>query len=87
MKMKQLCAACVAGLLITISACTVRDQSALDGQRLKGWEKLMLRQDVELNVGDAAPDFTLKTLDGRGAVTLSDSRGQQPVVLIFGSYT
>ncbi len=46
-----------------------------------------LRQDVKLKVGDIAPNFTLKTLDEEGTVTLSDSRGKKPVVLIFGSYT
>ena len=37
--------------------------------------------------GDAAPDFTLPTVDGSTTVTFSDSRGQRPVVLIFGSFT
>jgi AhpC/TSA family len=40
-----------------------------------------------LEVGDAAPDFTLKTLDGAKQVQLSSFRGQKPVVLVFGSYT
>lgn len=39
-----------------------------------------------LQVGDAAPDFTLKTLDGANQVALSSLRGR-PVVLVFGSYT
>jgi hypothetical protein len=39
-----------------------------------------------LQVGDAAPDFTLKTVDGSKQVALSSLRGQ-PVVLVFGSYT
>jgi hypothetical protein len=34
-----------------------------------------------------APDFTLKTEDGKQAVTLSQFRGKKPVVLIFGSFT
>jgi hypothetical protein len=38
-------------------------------------------------VGDDAPDFTLKTLDGSAAVTLSSYKGECPVALIFGSYT
>ena len=38
-------------------------------------------------VGDLAPDFKLKTLDGKRTVRLRAHRGQQPVVLIFGSYT
>ncbi len=37
-------------------------------------------------VGDAAPDFCLPQLDGRGDVQLSALRGQ-PVMLVFGSYT
>ena len=37
--------------------------------------------------GDVAPDFKLKTLDGKRTVRLRSYRGQQPVVLIFGSYT
>ena len=41
----------------------------------------------KLKVGDKAPDFTLKSVDGKQKVTLSDFRGQKPVVLIFASYT
>jgi hypothetical protein len=40
-----------------------------------------------LTVGDEAPDFTLKTVDGAKEVQLSSFRGKQPVVLVFGSYT
>jgi hypothetical protein len=39
-----------------------------------------------LQVGDTAPEFNLKTLDGTGQVALSSLRGR-PVVLVFGSYT
>ena len=39
------------------------------------------------HVGEAAPDFTLQTQDGAKFVTLSESRGKKPVVLIFGSFT
>jgi Ca2+-binding EF-hand superfamily protein len=38
-------------------------------------------------VGDLAPDFTLPTHDGSAKVTLSDSFGKRPVVLVFGSFT
>ncbi len=37
--------------------------------------------------GDAAPDFSLPTLDRSAQVQLSSFRGRMPVVLIFGSYT
>jgi hypothetical protein len=38
-------------------------------------------------VGQMAPDFELKTADGKQTVRLSSFRGQRPVVLIFGSHT
>jgi AhpC/TSA family len=40
-----------------------------------------------LDVGDAAPDFSLETHDKKSRVRLSDFRGKKPVVLVFGSYT
>ena len=40
-----------------------------------------------LEVGSAAPDFSLPTLDGSRAVSLSAEVRERPVVLIFGSYT
>jgi len=39
-----------------------------------------------LNTGDTAPDFTLKDVEGKRKVTLSELKGK-PVVLIFGSCT
>ncbi len=40
-----------------------------------------------LKAGDPAPDFTLKTLDGKTSVTLSSFKDKKAVALIFGSYT
>jgi peroxiredoxin len=40
-----------------------------------------------LQEGDRAPDFTLKSPDGKQKITLSDFRGKKPVALVFGSYT
>jgi hypothetical protein len=40
-----------------------------------------------LQVGDAAPDFSLLKLDKTDRVQLSAINKQQPVVLVFGSYT
>jgi hypothetical protein len=34
-----------------------------------------------------APDFTLKTPDGKKTISLHDYRGKKPVVLVFGSFT
>ncbi len=36
---------------------------------------------------ESAPDFTLKTKDGKSEITLSKLVGTRPVVLIFGSFT
>ena len=44
-------------------------------------------RDGTLKEGEAAPDFTLPTLDRSTKVALSSHRGQRPVVLVFGSYT
>jgi hypothetical protein len=38
-------------------------------------------------VGTMAPDFELKTKDGKSKVKLSAFRGKKPVALIFGSFT
>ena len=37
--------------------------------------------------GDAAPDFELRDLQGENPVRLSRFRSQQPVALVFGSFT
>jgi thiol-disulfide isomerase/thioredoxin len=37
--------------------------------------------------GAAAPDFTLKTVDGKEEVQLSKLVGSRPVVLVFGNFT
>lgn len=50
---------------------------AAKGERLKD----------RLKVGDAAPDFTLPLVTGKGEVKLSSFQGKRPVVLIFASYT
>jgi hypothetical protein len=40
-----------------------------------------------LQIGDAAPDFDLESVDKQSRVRLSSYRGVKPVVLVFGSYT
>ncbi len=39
------------------------------------------------SVGDAAPDFTLKSADGKEIVQLKKEIGKKPVVLVFGNFT
>jgi peroxiredoxin len=38
-------------------------------------------------VGEKAPDFTLRTADGKGTLSPLKNRPQKPLVLIFGSFT
>jgi hypothetical protein len=40
-----------------------------------------------LNVGDIAPDLSVKTLETKTSVPLSSLWAAKPVVLVFGSYT
>jgi len=52
------------------------------------FETLWLRARAgALHPGDAAPDFALMRQDKSGVVRLSAFRSQQPVVLVFGSFT
>ncbi|PYT13731.1 MAG: hypothetical protein DMG59_19590 [Acidobacteria bacterium] len=52
------------------------------------FERLWLQARAgKLQVGETAPDFSLKTPDHGSTVRLSSFRGQKPVVLVFGSYT
>ena len=39
------------------------------------------------SLGDPAPDFTLRTVEGDRQITLSDKIGRKPVVLVFGNFT
>lgn len=39
------------------------------------------------NVGEKAPNFSLKTHDGSETITLHDCIGKKPVVLVFGNFT
>lgn len=43
--------------------------------------------DKSLTIGEMAPDFTLKSLDGKSETQLSSFRTKKPVVLMFGSYS
>ena len=74
-------------LLLLIMGCTsnkIELPPLLNGD--KGRPGDFRRVDT-VHVGDVAPDFKLKTLDGGQTVHLRVHRGQRPVVLIFGSYT
>jgi hypothetical protein len=42
---------------------------------------------AKLQVGDEAPDFALRGVDGGSTVRLSELLGTGPVALVFGSFT
>jgi hypothetical protein len=50
-------------------------------------EALIERDETGPNVGELATDFCLKRLGSDERVQLSSFQGQQPVALVFGSYT
>ena len=47
----------------------------------------MLARAGNISEGEAAPDFSLLTLERNRTVRLSDEYRERPVVLVFGSYT
>ena len=46
-----------------------------------------MREDNGLKVGEVAPVFKLKSLDGKQETDLASFQGKRPVILFFGSYT
>lgn len=62
---------------------------AQPGHRGKGKHKGRgeKRVDHAPSVGDEAPNFKLKSRDGKTEVELASFKGKKPVVLILGSYT
>ncbi|HWL92581.1 MAG TPA: hypothetical protein VNT79_03520 [Phycisphaerae bacterium] len=67
----------------------VKQQESLPpDQRVPDWEKtktLMSRRAPA--VGEAAPDFTLATLEGSRTIRRSAFHESRPLVLLFGSFT
>ena len=58
----------------------------VDAQRRQGRRARTADQNA-LIVGEMAPDFQLKSLEGESETQLSSFRGEKPVILFFGSYT
>ena len=56
-----------------------------DRREAKAWQQ---KYDTKApKVGDLAPDFELRDVNGENPIRLSDFRGVKPVALIFGSFT
>jgi hypothetical protein len=71
---------------------TVRQMLASEGHTLSpalrtALEAIAARDAMGPQVGTSPPDFCLKRLGTEERVRLSSFRGQQPVALVFGSYT
>lgn len=54
-------------------------------QEASAWQKQY--DTLAPKVGDKAPDFELRDIQGENPIRLSDFQGKKPVVLIFGSFT
>jgi len=55
--------------------------------RSEGDRRMREEKGKQLEIGDEAPTFKLKSLDGKKETDLKEFRCKKPVVLIFGSYT
>lgn len=78
-------------LVLTIIACgTFAKQENIErGERSRSEGDRRMREEKgkQLEIGDEAPIFKLKSLDGKKETDLKEFRDKEPVVLIFGSYT
>ncbi len=57
------------------------------GDRRARMMERMMRDDGAPKVGQQAPTFKLKSLDGKQSFDLAEFKGSKPVVLFFGSST
>ena len=76
--MKQLMTMMIASL-----AMMVFTTGTVAQQNFRSWG----REDNAPKVGEIAPTFKLKSLDGTQETDLEQFREKKPVVLFFGSYT
>lgn len=71
----------IGGVLLALLSLSTGATAQQPGARIRYGE------DTAPKVGDTAPLFTLRSLDGTETWSLEASRGVRPVVLFFGSYT
>ncbi|MFC1717139.1 hypothetical protein ACFL6S_25985 [Candidatus Poribacteria bacterium] len=69
----------------------VSEETAVSGERTAPEKRRSMRSQpddsAQLKVGQMAPTFKLKSLDGKEEMDLAAFKGKRPVVLFFGSYT
>jgi hypothetical protein len=76
----------LAALLLAGSVAFAQDGEDKGDRRAKIRER-MSKDDGAPKVGDVAPTFKLKSVDGKSETNFASFRGKKPVVLFFGSYT
>ncbi len=75
-------------ILMTLSVVFMLGIAAAEAQPSgRGRGKGKHGPDKAPKIGDVAPNFKLKSLDGKSETELATFKGEKPVVLIFGSYT
>ncbi len=73
-------------VLLLISFGVLAFAQDADAQRRRSGQRRGNQAD-SLTVGEMAPTFALKSLDGDSETDLASFQGEKPVVLFFGSYT
>ena len=66
---------------------TQKQESRRQRPNQQGRQQRGQQQDDAPQVGDVAPVFTLKSLDGESETDIASFKGEKPIVLLFGSYT
>jgi len=79
----------IPALILALGSAHLVAQEDGDGSRRRreGMRERMMRDDNAPKVGDVAPVFTIKSLDGKSETDLASFKGKKPVLLFFGSYT
>ena len=74
-----------AAAVLAVAATAVAQDGQLPGKDQR--RPIKRRPAAAAQVNKAAPDFELKTVDGKQSVRLSSFQDKKPVALVFGSYT
>ena len=77
----------LAGLTAALIAGAATAQQGRNRQGRQGQGRQRQLEEGALKIGQYAPTFDLKSLDGKDTFGLKGFRGEKPVILFFGSYT
>jgi hypothetical protein len=87
MKVKKIVRRTLLGLAILVVVAIGALLWVIGPRNVFGMLRYDQRREGDLRVGSRAPDVALVALDGRTPVRIGESIGQQPLVIVFGSYT